>query len=731
MKIWPFIPLASTRAAKEPSVPSASALRQIDEVCLLAREYLKPAQVTALRRAYEFGARAHEGQRRMSGEPYIEHPLAVARILLGMRMDYETLAAAILHDVIEDTATEKQQISHEFGDEVAKLVDGVSKLTQMEFETYAEAQAENFRKMLMAMTHDIRVILVKLADRLHNMRTLGALPQEKRRLVARETLDIYAPIAQRLGINALRRELEDLGFAALFPNRHRVLSKAIKQSRGNRKELMLQIKNSIERRLRQEDLPAGVAGREKHLYSIYKKMRAKRLPFSEVLDVYACRIVVDTVDAAYRVLGVVHHLFKPVPGRFKDYIAIPKTNGYQSLHTILFGPHGVPIEVQIRTKEMDAVAEHGIAAHWLYKTGDSASNTAQKRAREWLRAILEIQSQAGNSEEFLENVKIDLFPDEIYVFTPKGDILKLPRGATAVDLAYAVHTDIGNRCVAARIDRRLVPLRTALSNGQTVEIITAPGACPSPAWLNVVITAKARANIRHFLKNLQRDEARDLGQRMLNRELQQLGFELNALPRERLDAALKECKIESLDAMLEEIGLGKRMAPIVARYLIPVTAEDSARNAPAAHAAPLAIKGTEGMVVSFPKCCYPIPGDSVLGYVSSGRGIVIHRQSCKNLAEYRNHPEKWIDVEWGADVKGEFPAAIRLEATNERGALATIAAAIAAEGANIEFVGMDEREDRIAALTLTVEVRDRLHLARVMRAVRRLQPVTRVIRMRT
>ncbi len=541
-----------------PGIPVEAPPLRIDDLCRRTRSYLSAEQIKKVRRAYRFGAEAHEGQRRKSGEPYIQHPLAVANILAEMHMDHETLVAAMLHDVIEDTLIAKDRISEEFGSEVAEIVDGLSKLTQIEFESHAEAQAENFRKMLMAMADDIRVILVKLADRLHNMRTLGALGADKRRRIARETLEIYAPIAQRLGMNAIRLELEELGFQALYPLRHSVLTRVIQKIRGNRTEVINKIQKRIKRYLRQEELVAHVIGREKHLYSIYKKMREKRLHFSEVHDVYAFRIIVDSVDTCYRTLGVIHGLYKPVPGTFKDYIAIPKANGYQSLHTVLFGPFGVPLEVQIRTNEMDQVAEAGIAAHWLYKSGDSAAKSAHKRAREWLRGVLEMQRRAGDSQEFLEHVKVDLFPDEVYVFTPKGEIMELPRGATAVDLAYAIHTDLGNTCVGCRIDRRLVPLRTPLRTGESIEIVTAPGARPNPAWLNFVVTGKARANIRHFLKNLREDEAQSLGKRMLNRELERLGATIETLDGGHIRQALASFKLANMDELLADIGLGVR-----------------------------------------------------------------------------------------------------------------------------------------------------------------------------
>jgi len=714
----------------------------ISDLCNLLETYLEPDQVAEVYRAYLFGAEAHEGQHRMTGEPYIYHPMEVARILAEMHMDHQSIVAAILHDVIEDTPTAKEQISTEFGEDIAELVDGVSKLTHIEFESRAEAQAENFRKMLLAMVRDIRVILVKLADRLHNMRTLGIMPADKRRRIARETLEIYAPIANRLGMNSMRLELEDLGFAAMYPTRYRIIAEAIRKARGNRKEIVHRIQDALEERLRQEGLVGRVVGREKHLYSIYKKMHVKGVSFADVMDIYAFRIIVDSVDTCYRVLGAMHNLYKPVPGRFKDYIAIPKANGYQSLHTVLFAPYGVPIEVQVRTEDMDKVAEAGIAAHWLYKSGAAGGNSAQVRAREWLRGLLEMQQNAGNSLEFLENVKIDLFPDEVYVFTPKGEIMALPRGATAVDFAYAVHTDVGRSCVAVKIDRRLMPLRTELRNGQTVEIITAPGARPNPAWLNFVLTAKARSNIRAYLKNLKHDEAVALGRRMLDKVLASYGTSLEALPIERVETLVAEYGFKALDGLLEEVGLGIRIPLVVARALMlsaeealgaaPGAGGEAGTEAPGAAAPgdqrPLAIKGTEGTVVTFAKCCRPIPGDPILGFVTAGRGIVIHTQNCKNVADYRAKPEKWIDVQWESQIDGEFPVEVRMVVVNQRGVLATIAAAIAEMDANIENVAMEERDGMYTTLTFTVTVHNRQHLARIMRHLRSLEMVVRINR---
>ncbi len=712
-------------------------------------DYLEPEQIAAVRRAFEFGAVAHKGQWRLSGEPYITHPLAVARILADMRMNAACIQAAILHDVIEDTATPKEEIEAQFGAEVAEMVDGVSKLTQIRFETRMEEQAENFRKMLLATVQDIRVVIIKLADRLHNMRTLGAMPAAKRRRIARETLDIYAPIANRLGMNVLRTELQELGFAESYPMRYRILAEAVKKTRGNRKEVIARIREAIEQRLEQEGLAGRVQGREKHLYSIYEKMRSKRLSFSEVSDVYAFRIIVDSVDSCYRVLGVIHNLYKPVPGKFKDYIAIPKANGYQSLHTVLFGPFGLPIEVQIRSADMQKVAEAGVAAHWLYKLGDSdyAQGNTQKRIREWMRGLLELQKNAGNSLDFLENVKIDLFPDEVYVFTPKGRIMELPRGATAVDFAYAVHTDVGNTCVAAKIDRHLAPLSSPLQNGQSVEIITAAGARPNPTWLNFVVTAKARSTIRSHLKNLKRGESVALGRRLLEQALRNYALTLEDLTA-RSASLLAEFKSNNLDDLFEDIGLGNRLAPLVARRLEEITAGERGqaprrpraikdvfvRYMPAwlgggrSNPRPLVIKGTEGMVVTFAKCCHPIPGDPIQGFVSAGRGVVVHTESCKNIKEFRKHPEKWVNVQWESDIEEDFPVDIRVYALNRRGVLATVAAAISEMDVNISNVDIEEHDSKYSSIIFTIAVRNRVHLARVMRHIRAIDMVVRISR---
>ena len=696
------------------------------DLCAILETYLEPDQIREVYRAYLFGAEAHEGQTRMTGEPYIYHPLAVAKIMAEMRMDHNSIIAAILHDVIEDTGIPKARIEAEFGHEVAELVDGVSKLTHLKFESKAEAQAENFRKMMLAMTNDLRVILVKLADRLHNMRTLGVMRPEKRRRIARETLEIYAPIAQRLGMNSMRRELELLGFEAMYPCRYKVLSEAVRRASGNRREPMHRIEAAICQRMEEAGIEARIFGREKNLYSIYRKMRDKHLSFHEVFDVFALRIVVESVDTCYRCLGIVHNLYKPVPGKFKDYIAIPKANGYQSLHTVLFGPNGIPIEVQIRTREMDRVAESGIAAHWLYKTGDQHSKSAQARAREWLKGILEMQKSAGNSLEFLEHVKADLFPDEIYVFTPQGDIMELPRGATAVDFAYAVHTDIGNSCVAAKIDRRLSPLSRPLQSGQTVEIITAPGGTPNPAWLDFVVTAKARSNIRHYLKQLRAGEAVKLGRRLLDKALDAYRLKYEQVPSERLQNLLEELGLEDEEALLRDIGLGNRVPALVARRLAGHE-EDGAEGS---RLMPLAIRGTEGMVLSYAKCCHPIPGDPIIGILTRGRGMVIHREDCPNVVEMRTQPDQWLPVQWADEVQGDFPTTIRLQTQNHRGVLARLAAEIADEDSNIENVTFEEKDSQTTTITFTLTVQGRDHLARIMRRLRKIPEVIRLQRVR-
>ncbi len=691
--------------------------------------YLAPEQVNAVRRAYYYSEQAHDGQVRRTGQPYVTHPLAVAGILADMRMDHQSLMAALLHDVIEDTGIAKEALATQFGTSVAELVDGVSKLSQFETTSRAEAQAENFQKMAMAMARDIRVILVKLADRLHNMRTLDVLKPEKRRRIAQETLEIYAPIAQRLGMNNIRIEFEDLGFTALHPMRARRIHAAVRKARGNRKELVTQIQRKIEARLREEGIPARVLGREKHLYGIYQKMRAKGRSFSEIMDVFAFRIVVDSVDSCYRVLGAMHSLYKPVPGHFKDYIAIPKANGYQSLHTVLFGMHGVPIEIQIRTEDMEEMANNGIAAHWLYKTsGSEKPGSGHSRARQWVQGLLEMQQRAGNSLEFIESMKIDLFPDEVYVFTPRGEIFALPNGATAVDFAYTVHTDIGNSCVACRIDRNLAPLSTRLQSGQTVEIVTAPRANPNPIWLNFVVTAKARTNIRHYLKGQQQSESIELGRRLLDKALVSLQSGIKAIEPRAVEQLLADTRRASLDTILEEIGLGNRVALLTARRLLE--RGEGMPGANADEALPLAIRGTEGMVINFGKCCYPIPGDTIVGHISAGRGVVVHRDNCNNIAEFLDDPERCTPLRWAEDTRGEFSVELLVELENQKGVIAALANRISSLDVNIEKIGMEERDARLSQVRLVIGVANRVNLARIIRRIRTVRSVMKVTRVR-
>ena len=685
--------------------------------------YLPSEQIESIMLAYEFGADAHKGQTRKTGEPYISHPVAVAQELADMRLDAQAIEAAILHDVVEDTPASITDIEEKFGADVALLVDGVSKLDQIEFHSRAEAQAESFRKMMLAMIEDIRVILVKLADRLHNMQTLEAMPADKKARIARETLDIYAPIANRLGINRFKVELEDLGFRYLHPFRYRVLDNALRKAKGSQRQIVKRISEAMAVVLNAEDIDAEIIGREKHLYSIYKKMAEKKRTLSDVADVYGFRIVVEDASACYKVLGLVHSLYKPMPGRFKDYIAIPRINGYQSLHTTLFGPKGLPLEVQIRTREMDRVAESGVASHWQYKADEKSDATPQRRAREWLANLAELQS-SGTSEEFLESVKVDLFPDKIYVFTPTGDIMPLPKGSTTVDFAYAVHTDIGNRCVAAKVDRNLVPLRTQLQNSQTVEIVTSRGAKPNPNWLTFVRTAKARTAIRHYMKTMRSSESVDLGKRLLDHSLKDLGSSLRKVGKVRMKAALEELRLESNIDLFEQIGLGERLAPLTARFLIGVNEEGETEISQSS----LVIAGTEGMVVSYARCCLPIPGDEVMGYLSSGRGVVIHRNNCGNLAIFRKQPEKWISVSWEENIDREFSSQITIETLNKPGALAEVATTIADDGSNIEQVSVLGRHEDCSVLSFLLQVRDRQHLAQIMRAVRKMPNVIRVAR---
>jgi GTP pyrophosphokinase len=688
--------------------------------------YLKPPDIGRIEEAYHFSGNAHKGQYRDSGDPYISHPLAVAGILAAWHLDPQALMAALLHDVMEDTEVSKDEISRRFGKPVAELVDGVSKLDKIEFQSQEVAQAENFRKMLLAMARDVRVILIKLADRLHNMRTLSAVPPPKRRRVARETLEIYAPIANRLGLNDLYQELQELAFAHLYPLRYRVLARATKAARGNRRQVVGKILEEIKQRLPEAGIDAQVTGREKHIYSIYKKMREKNLSFSQVLDIYGFRVVVKDRPSCYLALGALHGLYKPVPGKFKDYIAIPKTNGYQALHTTLFGPFGTPVEIQIRTRDMHRVAEAGVASHWLYKTSDANLNELQHKTHSWLQSLLDIQSESGDAAEFLEHIKVDLFPDEVYVFTPKGKIMALPRGATAVDFAYAVHTQVGNRCVATRINYELVPLRTELKNGDRVEVVTAPHANPNPAWLNFVKTGKARSHIRHFLKTVHYEESTQLGEKLLDQALGTLSTDLTEIGSEQWEKLLRDGGAKSRQEVFADIGLGKRLAAVVARRLLVTSEQTQAEG----KSGPIVIRGSEGMAVQFAKCCRPIPGDAIIGSIKKGQGMVVHTHDCPIVARSRAEPEKWLDVEWATEVSRMFDTSIRVTVVNQRGVLAKVAAVIAEHGSNIDNVSMDEDRSADTGMQFTLQVSDRLHLARIMRGLRHIPEVIRIARMR-
>src|SRR5688572_19920152 len=689
--------------------------------------YLKAKDVARLTEAYRFSEAAHAGQTRQSGDPYISHPLAVAEILAGWHLDGQTLMAALLHDVTEDTSVTKDEISDTFGKPVAELVDGVSKLDRIEFQSAEDAQAENFRKMLLAMARDVRVILIKLADRLHNMRTLGAVPPAKRRRIARETMEIYAPIANRLGLNTLYHELQELAFTHLYPLRYKVLARATAAARGNRREMIGRTLEAVKKKLGEAGIRAVVHGREKHVYSTYRKMIEKHLSFSEVHDIFGCRVVAPDVASCYLALGALHALYKPIPGKFKDYIAIPKANGYQSIHTDLIGPYGVPLEIQIRTEQMHRLAESGVASHWMYKDDTDKLSELQKQTHQWLQSLLEIQHQSGDPHEFLEHVKVDLFPDEVYVFTPKGKILSLPRGATAVDFAYAVHTDIGNRCVAAKVNGELVPLRTELRNGDRVEIITASHAKPSAGWLQYVRTGKARSNIRHFLKTMQYEESAGLGERLLDQALRGLKSSVAEVEEAAWERVVRDGGARSREELLADIGLGKRLPAVIARRLLRKT--DSKEDSKLGGS--VTIRGTEGMAVQLATCCRPIPGDAIVGSIKKGQGLVVHTSECRAIVRSRkNEPDQWIDVEWDPRTARLFQAAINVTVENQRGVLAKVASEIAGAGSNIDAISMDEDRALFTTMHLVVEVANRQHLARVLRALRRLPDVKKLSRVK-
>lgn len=688
--------------------------------------YLKPEDISQLQNVYLFSQSAHSGQYRKSGEPYISHPLAVASILGKLHLDTQTLTAALLHDVMEDTHVSKSEISNRFGTAVADLVDGVSKLDKIEFQTHADAQAENFRKMLLAMARDVRVILIKLADRLHNMRTLEAMRPEKRRRTARETMEIYAPIANRLGLNIIYQELQELSFLNLFPTRYRVLTKATKGVRGNRREVLKKILDAIRKCLYEAGLNTKVSGREKQLYSIYKKMVEKRLTFSEIFDIYGFRVVVKDIPSCYIALGALHSLYNPVPGKFKDYIAIAKANGYQSLHSTLLGPYGTPIELQIRTPEMHRIAEAGVASHWLYKSSDADLNDIHTRTHQWLQSLLETLSDSDDSLEFLEHLKVDLFPGEVYVCTPQGKILTLPKDSTGVDFAYAVHTDIGNCCVAVKINGENASLRTKLRSGDRVEIVTAPHAEPNPAWLTYVVTSKARSHIRHFLKTMQFEESAEFGKRLLNQALLSFNIDPQTISEAQWEKLARESGAKSKKELLTDMGLGKHLPALVAKRL--ATPGESVSR-PSGGGDAITILGTEGMAVQFAKCCHPIPGDPIFGFIKKNQGLVIHIHDCPLIAKNRRSKNNWLDVTWSQDITKLFEASIKMVVVNQRGVLARVATGIAEAGSNIDNISM-EGDGAHTTMHFTLQVSNRQHLAKLMRSLRHINEVARITRVR-
>ncbi len=719
---------AQEKLASAPLLPADS---EDSALSLRLKQYLKPQDIAQIWEGYRYAYKAHDGVVRKTGEPYITHPVSVACVLAELHMDTPTILAALLHDVVEDTPVTTSNIKEIFGQQVAELVDGVTKLDKIEFQSASQAQAENFRKMLLAMSQDVRVILVKLADRLHNMQTLEAMKPEKQKLIAKETLDIYAPIANRLGLNAIYQELEDLSFKYLYPMRYSAISKAVKAARGNRKEVVSKILDSIKQQLLNLNIDAEVSGREKHLYSIYKKMSGKTTAFSQIYDIYGFRVVVKDLSSCYVALGALHSLYKPIPSKFKDYIAIPKANGYQSLHTTLFGPFGTPIEVQIRSNEMHNIADAGVAAHWLYKASDAQLTALQQQTHQWLQRLLEIQSESADSLDFLEHLKIDLFPDEVYVFTPKGKILALPKGATAVDFAYAVHSDVGNSCVAVRINQDLAPLRTELHNGDHVEIITGALAKPNPAWLNYVVTGRARAHIRHFLKSQQSTESGHLGERLLNKALRALHVEPSQITDVHWQKLIRDYGLKKKSEILTDIGLGKRQNVMVAHQLLAMTDENLEKHTklPPKSLDTITIHGTEGMAVQFAQCCRPIPGDPILGFINKDKGLVIHTHDCPSVSKFKLDPDKWLDVEWEPDSDKLFKTNLNLTVANQPGMLAKIASGIADAGSNIDNVSVEEADgSAYANLYFTVQVKNRIHLADLMRGLRKIPDVVRINR---
>lgn len=727
------MPKTAKHSSAEPlleELPLLPADSEDSQLTTLLRVYLSQAEIEQVWDAYRYSDGVHKGQMRISGEPYISHPVAVTCILAKLHLDVPTLLAALLHDVVEDSEVSKEELSERFGKQVADLVDGLTKLDKIELQTAVQAQAENVRKMLLAMSQDVRVILVKLADRLHNMQTLDVMKPAKQRRISQETLDIYAPIANRLGLNVIYQELEDLSFKYIYPNRYNVIAKAIKTARGNRKEVISKILESLKTKLADSDIEATVEGREKHLYSVYKKMMNKGLKLSQVGDIYGFRVLVKDMPTCYLTLGSLHSLYKPIPGKFKDYIAISKVNGYQSLHTTLFGPFGTPIEVQIRSHAMHDIAQAGVAAHWLYKTTDANLTQLQQQTHQWLQRLVEIQTESDDSHEFLEHFKVDLFPDEVYVFTPKGNILSLPKGSTAVDFAYAVHTDVGNCCVAVRINHELAPLRTEMHNGDHVEIITSALAKPNPAWLNYVVTGKARSHLRHYLKSIKVTESTHLGERMLNTALRALHAEPAQIKVKQWNKVMRDYGARDKAEILADIGLGKRISLMVAHQLLASDDEHTQPNTQKSFDK-ITIRGSEGMAVQFAQCCRPIPGDPILGFINKDKGLVIHTHDCNAISKFKLDPDKWLDVEWDADDKRLFRVDLRVMVVNERGMLAKLAAGISDAGSNIDNVSAEEPDgSQYSTINFTVQVHNRVHLAELIRNLRKIPEVVRMNRLK-
>ena len=700
-------------------------MESIDALSEKLSDYLEPKQIEQVNKAFEFANEAHSGQFRTSGDPYVSHPIAVANILSSFHMDEDSLSAAMLHDVIEDCGVPKKVIEEQFNKNVANLVDGVSKLDQLNITSRTEVNAENFQKMILAMAKDIRVIVVKLADRLHNMRTIEYLDQEKKKRIAKETLEIYAPIAHRIGMNNVYRELEDRSFKVLYPTRYRELRTALKKNRGSQKRLLNKIKRTLEKKLVDQGIPSYVEGREKHIYSVYRKMKQNNRSFEEIMDVCAFKVIVDNADNCYKALGVVHNIFKPIEGRFKDYISIPKSNGYQSIHTVVIGLDVQPIEIQIKTEEMNEMAENGIASHWIYKMGEGTETNPQQKARRWVADLLEMRDNFESSEEFIESVKTDIFPDEIYVFTPEGEIIQLGEGSTAIDFAYAVHTDIGHHCRACRINRKLAPLSVPLESGQTIEILRDKIPQTSPAWLNFAATSRARNKIRHYLSNLRTSEARKLGKKLLDQSLGHLNVKLKHLKKDELREALDALGVRSLNRLLEEIGLGKRVGNVVSQQMLSVLNKESNKGDSSILA--LEITGTEGLVVNYATCCKPIPGDSVIGHFTSS-GLVVHQERCKNILSVREDPTQCFPVNWHQELDREFSTDIKILASDEPGLLATMASAITSSAINIESINTQELDLGHIEFTLTLQVKGRDQLAALIRKLRTLKNILSIHR---